>query len=152
MILPDGSVLMHGDLEHRAPYDPRKAREYYLRTRKLKGRERGAGGVADLGAHVVPIRGFNAPKVKPKSKPISNQQMHKAYMSDVAWRLGAITQGLEQKMRDAHQKSVKVPKREGDKKEEPQLTAEELRNQISNLKGRLTSAIDKLEKIETPAP
>lgn len=36
MKLPDGSPLMHG----RRPYDPAKAREYYLRTRKLKGRRK----------------------------------------------------------------------------------------------------------------
>lgn len=37
MKLPDGSTLMHGP----QPYDPAKAREYYLRTRKLKGRKKG---------------------------------------------------------------------------------------------------------------
>ena len=37
MKLPDGTTLMHGS----APYDPVKAREYYLRTRKLKGRKKG---------------------------------------------------------------------------------------------------------------
>jgi len=39
MKLPDGTTLMHG----KKPYDPRKAREYYLRTRKLKGRQPGKG-------------------------------------------------------------------------------------------------------------
>jgi hypothetical protein len=42
MKLPDGTILMDGDLAHRAPYDPAKARAYYLRTRKLKGRKKGA--------------------------------------------------------------------------------------------------------------
>ncbi len=37
MKLPDGTTLMHG----KAPYDPRKAHEYYLRTRELKGRKKG---------------------------------------------------------------------------------------------------------------
>lgn len=37
MKLPDGSVLMHGT----TPYDPRKAHEYYLRNRELKGRKKG---------------------------------------------------------------------------------------------------------------
>jgi len=35
--LPDGELLMHGESE----YDPVKAREYYLRTRELKGRKKG---------------------------------------------------------------------------------------------------------------
>jgi hypothetical protein len=38
MKLPDGTVLMHA----KRPYDPVKAREYYLRTRKLKGRKKTA--------------------------------------------------------------------------------------------------------------
>ncbi len=33
MKLPDGTILMH----EKAPYDPVKAHEYYMRTRKLKG-------------------------------------------------------------------------------------------------------------------
>jgi chromosome segregation ATPase len=37
MQLPNGEVLMHAS----APYDPKKAHEYYLRTRKLKGRKPG---------------------------------------------------------------------------------------------------------------
>jgi len=37
MELPNGEVLMHGA----RPYDPKKAHEYYLRTRKLKGRRKG---------------------------------------------------------------------------------------------------------------
>ncbi len=39
MILPDGTELMHGE----SVYDPVKAREYYLRTRELKGRKKGTG-------------------------------------------------------------------------------------------------------------
>lgn len=37
MELPNGEVLMHGP----APYDPKKAHAYYLRTRELKGRKKG---------------------------------------------------------------------------------------------------------------
>lgn len=37
MQLPDGTVVMHG----KKPYDPVKARQYYLRTRQLKGRQKG---------------------------------------------------------------------------------------------------------------
>ena len=36
----DDSLLLHADLLHE--YDPVKAREYYLRTRKLKGRKKGS--------------------------------------------------------------------------------------------------------------
>jgi hypothetical protein len=37
MKLFDGTILMHG----KVPYDPVKAHEYYIRTRQLKGREKG---------------------------------------------------------------------------------------------------------------
>ena len=37
MELPNGEILKHGP----RPYDPKKAHEYYLRTRKLKGRKKG---------------------------------------------------------------------------------------------------------------
>lgn len=37
MKLPDGTTLMHG----RIAYDPVKAHEYYIRTRQLKGRNKG---------------------------------------------------------------------------------------------------------------
>ena len=37
MELPNGEVLMHAG----RPYDPQKAHEYYMRTRKLKGRIKG---------------------------------------------------------------------------------------------------------------
>lgn len=49
MRLPDGTILMHAG----RPYDPVKAHEYYLRTRKLKGRKRGQA---------------QPPKVDPKAK------------------------------------------------------------------------------------
>lgn len=37
MELPNGDVLVHAG----KPYDPKKAHEYYLRTRELKGRKKG---------------------------------------------------------------------------------------------------------------
>jgi hypothetical protein len=43
MLLPDGTILVHKDengFTH--AYDPVKAHEYYIRTRKLKGRKKGA--------------------------------------------------------------------------------------------------------------
>ena len=49
MQLPNGSVLMHD----RSPYDPKKAHEYYLRTRKLKGRKKGVTQPAPAGRVVA---------------------------------------------------------------------------------------------------
>lgn len=39
--MTDVSEFIEGVLEHRGAYDPVAAREYYLRTRKLKGKEAG---------------------------------------------------------------------------------------------------------------
>jgi hypothetical protein len=38
MKLSDGTILMHAG----APYDPKKAHDYYERTKKLKGRKKGS--------------------------------------------------------------------------------------------------------------
>jgi hypothetical protein len=48
MRLPDGTILMVTDeagLRH--AYDPAKAHQYYLRTRKLKGRKKGSTAVLE---------------------------------------------------------------------------------------------------------
>jgi hypothetical protein len=45
MRLPNGEILMHAN----APYDPKKAHEYYLRTRKLKGRKKAPSKPPKLG-------------------------------------------------------------------------------------------------------
>src|SRR3954451_21631089 len=56
--LPNGEVLMHAN----APYDPKKAHDYYLRTRKLKGRRPGTAQPPKL----VPAGGRKIPKAPPK--------------------------------------------------------------------------------------
>jgi chromosome segregation ATPase len=40
---PEELIMLHADL----PYDPQKAHEYYLRTRELKGRSKGADNSSD---------------------------------------------------------------------------------------------------------
>jgi hypothetical protein len=139
MKLPDGTVLMHGDLEHRAPYDPRKAHEYYLRTRRLKGRRRGR-----VGDHLVAV-----PKPDPEKKPPKKGVDTKQYLSSVNKRLRELNKQLETKLKDAQsvKSTVKVPKRDG---EDQPDSAEELKKKIIDLKGRLTSAIAKLEELANP--
>lgn len=152
MRLPDGSILMHGDLEHRAPYDARKAHEYYLRTRKLKGREKG-NAEPTPNVNVVPIRGFNVPKVK--KKPTTQHGKNVEYLNSVSKRMRELNKNLALLLSNAHQSSVKkgpAAKKEEAGKDEAPKTAEELKTQISNLQGRLTSAIAKLEKLSEPAP
>jgi hypothetical protein len=51
MRLPDGTILMVTDANGiRHAYDPMKAHQYYLRTRKLKGRKKGSVLTAAPGA------------------------------------------------------------------------------------------------------
>lgn len=59
MIVDDSALI------HEAPYDPSKAREYYLRTRKLKGRKAGAGDPQPSGRS----GSAKAPTGKPRGRP-----------------------------------------------------------------------------------
>jgi hypothetical protein len=147
MKLPDGTTLLHGDLEHRAPYDARKAHEYYLRTRRLKGRK------AKIGE--LPVRPLAAVKEAGKAaapkKGITRRKADKAYLSSVSAKLKELNASLKQKMADAQsaKTSFKTPKKAED---DTTPTAEELQKQISTLQGRLTSAVEQLKKLTSSAP
>lgn len=68
---PERFILKHA----RAPYDPVKAHEYYIRTRKLKGRKVGLAiaTARNLGAHRV------APKLSTQTqKPVSLSVINQA--------------------------------------------------------------------------
>lgn len=54
------------ELEHRAPYDAAKAREYYLKNRKLKGRKK---GTPEQEARIVKLKGMLGKPKSPGSKP-----------------------------------------------------------------------------------
>lgn len=104
MLLPDGTVLMHGE----APYDPKKAHEYYIRTRHLKGRKKEKVDLPEsaLAARSAALnRRFKAAptatealaarskalnrQFKPKLKVITPEEM-------VAQRVAKINKGLAQ--------------------------------------------------------
>lgn len=95
---PDDSALIHG----RAPYDPAKAREYYLRTRKLKGR-RTPRLVAPKGngrPHAVPVH----------VKKSSRQAELKAERAALEKRLDRLRDILAKKVKAAKARSgVKAP-------------------------------------------
>ena len=61
MLLPDGTTLIH---EGR-PYDPVKAHEYYLRTRKLKGRKKGSAKTA---SETRPMAKVDTPAAKARRR------------------------------------------------------------------------------------
>lgn len=160
MRLPDGTVLMHGDLEHRQPYDARKAHEYYLRTRKLKGRDKGKGDVLTPVKPGTSTGGIGKPAVKHKPQLSPQQKHNKEFIQITAKRLKELNARLEKKVADkqAAKASFKAPKTAGDKKKEKEQepkapdSSEELKSQIDNLHQRLTSALAKLQNIDIPTP
>lgn len=83
MELPDGTILMHGS----RPYDPAKAREYYLRTRKLKGRRPAKG--FDTGTSKVGV-GSSIKKPIPAKK--SKVQTRKQQMAEIRDKLDQLRQ------------------------------------------------------------
>lgn len=97
MELPDGTILMHG----KAPYDPRKAHEYYLRTRQLKGRKKGT-------SYTVTLDGGATVR-------LSGQQLkeQRAYASkrvgEIKARLVELTTKLHEMKAAAHKKKDRKP-------------------------------------------
>jgi len=91
MKLPDGTTLMHGV----KPYDPQKAHEYYLRTRKLKGRRKGRGD-----SYTVKTRSGGTRTVS--AQELEKQQASAAQrVSEIKQRLTRLTQELRKRMADA---------------------------------------------------
>jgi hypothetical protein len=91
MVLVEDIILAHA----RTPYDPVKRREYYLRTRQLKGR--GPGGT---------INGLGKPsgiKEGPKSEPRSSAI--EARVSELQKRLIKLKVLLRQLVEDAKRRS-----------------------------------------------
>lgn len=119
MKLPDGTVLMHAN----APYDPKKAHEYYLRTRKLKGRKPGAAQPPKL----VPTGGRKLPKAPPKKhtqiSDLSPQQKRelqvvaRARVEKAQKKLNELNKKLKDKMAEAKkaERDAKKPKTAAEK-------------------------------------
>lgn len=102
MKLPDGTVLMHGA----RPYDPQKAREYYLRTRKLKGRKKGRGDTYTIKTRTGGTRTVNA-------KELAEQK------ANTAQRIAAIKVRLNDLTRELNDRMAKARKAEREQKKKP---------------------------------
>lgn len=95
----DDSALFH----YSAGYDPAKAREYYLRTRKLKGRNR--GGSEDPGGGRS--GGSSAPRpraAKGKARP-TEWKSHKQQVAALQQRLETLRRVLSKLVEDAKERS-----------------------------------------------
>jgi hypothetical protein len=94
MKLPDGTTLMHGA----RPYDPQKAHEYYLRTRKLKGRRKGQGDSYTIKTRTGGTRTISA-------RELSEQKASAAQrVSEIKQRLTRLNQELRKRMGEARER------------------------------------------------
>lgn len=97
----DGSIIMHG----RAPYDPVKAHEYYLRTRQLKGRKKATTYTVN----------YNGRTVKLTARQLAEQKAYAAERIDnIKKKLSELNTKLLQAVREAKEKKAKS-KREASK-------------------------------------
>lgn len=110
MKLPDGTTLMHGSV----PYDPVKAREYYLRTRKLKGRKKGVAR-PPKGKVRRPRKSFTV-TVDGKTYKLSPRQLaeQKAYaqkrVTGIKKKLTQLNAELKKRMAEARKKDTEAKK------------------------------------------
>lgn len=96
-------------------YDPVKAHQYYLRTRKLKGRKKGrAQPVSDVGAGRLVKTALASPAGK---KPVSNnpqlqrqRQQAAARVSTLRQKLSELNARLKEKMAEAKEAEAKEKK------------------------------------------
>jgi len=116
MRLPDGTILMHG----RAPYDPVKAHEYYIRTRQLKGRKKGSnvpqtptGARKKSSKFRVSYEGGKT--VELTAQQLAEQQAYAAKRAnDIKKSLAELGTKLKNKIADAKEREAKA-KREAKK-------------------------------------
>jgi hypothetical protein len=100
MRLPDGSVLMHGS----APYDKTKAHEYYMRTRKLKGRKKGSQVLVPGPAKGRPMAGTKKPNPQElaKQRALATQRVN-----EIRGKLAELNTRLKKAMADAKEADQK---------------------------------------------
>lgn len=106
MRLPDGTTLMHAG----QPYDPAKAHDYYLRTRKLKGRKKGAAPTT--GKPVPGAKGVKPVQKKKKSDPaeITKLKAHTAArVAVLKKKLHQLQTELKKRMAEAEKSAKKKP-------------------------------------------
>lgn len=127
----DDSALFHG-----AAYDPVKAREYYLRTRKLKGRRH---GVADAPKGRPGAGGQPRPSVHPGK---SAQAKAKSRRAELEARKNALEKRLDHLKKVLHELVAAAKKRSGvhEKSKAPENKADKAdRNKAEKGKKPLTA-------------
>lgn len=133
-MIVDDSILLHDNLLH--AYDPVKAREYYLRTRKLKGRKKGSEdnkGDKNSGS-VKPSGTKKSPVVKKRAK--QKRAETEAKVAALKKRLERLKEVLSELVKEAKARS-------GVKDESPKAKADQ--NEETKARKPLTSAQKKAQ-------
>jgi len=99
MIVDDSALI------HEAPYDPNKAREYYLRTRKLKGRKAGAGDPQPSGRSGSAKPTGAKRTAKPKKTPAQKRKEAEAQVANLKKRLARLKDVLADLVKAAKARS-----------------------------------------------
>lgn len=133
MELPNGETLMHGT----RPYDPKKAHEYYLRTRNLKGRKKGQYDpkVASLAKELA---GMTDGQIKDRIKKTKDPAERK---------LIGIMLTKRQKIHGAKTSSKKT-KATPEEKQAAAKRVSSLQSKLAELNKRLKDALAKARKSE----
>lgn len=105
MRLPDGTVIMHA----KTPYDPAKAHEYYLRTRKLKGRKKGAPTFTVRSAKGGTVTLTGKELVEQKAYAAKRVNAIKQKLADLNSKLNAAMRVAKEKKTKSTRESSKPP-------------------------------------------
>ena len=98
----DDSALLHAE----KPYDAQKAREYYLRTRKLKGRKKGSGQPTPTGRNPRGAQPKAAPHpVKPRKTKAQKQKEAEVQVAALKKRLARLKEALAELVKAAKLRS-----------------------------------------------
>lgn len=99
-MIVDDSALIHGEA-----YDPQKAREYYLRTRKLKGRKKGSGDPEPSGRNSAGSKASTSRTRKPKKTSAQKRKEAEAQVAALEKRLERLKDVLAELVKKAKARS-----------------------------------------------
>lgn len=155
MKLEDGTILMH---DH-APYDPVKAHEYYIRTRHLKGRQRGRA--VTVRSHTRNVGGksqsYTVTLGNGKTVTLTRQQLieQQAYaakrVAEIKTRLTELTDKLKKMLEEARKRKADANKKPtaADKAKAAQKSKQYRQKHKQQLANKAKAA--RAKKAKTPA-
>lgn len=138
-------VIDDSALFHRAPYDAAKAREYYLRTRKLKGRKKGGSsdyGQSEARAASRILSGGGKPN---RANTKSRQAELKAQKEALTKRLERLREVLAEAVEAAKKRSGGDPNKKA-KDKAPETQADKADRNAAEKKAKPETAAEKKER------